>query len=116
MPGLVTAQKEGKYLYSKLQSELAIPEENKVLESQVGKLFELANTNQSYAFSKWGLSLSLTSLTISFISFLNTAQSISKIGFENYSGIPVVLLTISIILVIIFSIIFGVFSRKRGNR
>ena len=113
LPGIVTAQKEGKYLYSKLQMELCVSDENKVLEGQVGKLFEQASINQSYAFSKWGLTLSLTSLTLSAASFINTAHNISKIGFSEYNGIWVILITLSVVLTIVSVIIFGFFNSRR---
>lgn len=99
MPESVTAQKEGSFLYSKMRKELHIPEEKATLECQVGKLFELANINQGYIFSKGALAISVTAIIFTFFTFLVTAIQLSAIDPMNYKGWPAIILTVcSIVL------------------
>ena len=111
----LTVQKEGRFLYGKLREELSIAEEKEVLDSQVGRLFELANIQQGYSFNKWALYLSLIALISSGFAYIVTAKEISEIDFYQFRGWFILIVTLIVMVLSLLIIQLTVF-RKTENR
>lgn len=104
----VTAQREGIYIYNKIQKELHVKEENDTLSSRLSGIYELANINQGYRFNKWALVLSVVALICATFGAINDANTIGSLSFANYSGYAVV--TIG---TVICSLIIGFVLKKK---
>lgn len=97
----ITAQREGTYIYNKIQQELYIHEENELLTERLNAIYELANMKQGYGFNKGALILSMAAMVCTVFSAINEADSLGRISLESYTGLPVlaveVLLSLGII-------------------
>lgn len=109
----LTPQKEGRFLYEKLQAELDVEAENIVLDMQISKLFELANISQGYAFNKWALVLSLAAMITSCFAYILTAQDLSEISLRNFRGGWIIVATIIIVLLSVLFVLLVIFRERR---
>ena len=88
----VTAQREGTYIYNKIQEELHVKEENETLSSRLSGVYELANINQGYGFNKWALILSLVAMVFTVSGAINDANSLGELSAASYGGYLVIAL------------------------
>lgn len=97
----VTAQREGTYIYNKIQQELHVHEENELLTNRLNAIYELANMKQGYGFNKGALILSMVALVCTIFSAISEADGLGRISFSTYTGIPVLAMELLICIGII---------------
>ncbi|MBQ9142571.1 MAG: hypothetical protein IJX63_12415 [Lachnospiraceae bacterium] len=107
----VTAQREGTYIYNRIREVLHIPTESNTLSNQLNAVHQLANLNQSFGFSRGGLTLSLIAMVFSIAGAINVANSLGTITLNNYNGYLILGIEATICLCILVYILILKFKK-----